>query len=90
MSEPPAPERIAVIWPPQAPAGLRAAGRETATQILCAINRHLASRNGGVKTLKPPLNAFRPRGGDYRAFRVPQDETTIEVIGVRTRREASR
>jgi hypothetical protein len=36
MTEPPAPERIAVIWSPEARADLRAIDRETAMQILPA------------------------------------------------------
>jgi mRNA-degrading endonuclease RelE of RelBE toxin-antitoxin system len=90
MSDQPAPERVAVIWSPEARADLRAIDRETAMQILHAIDRYLASRNGGVKKLKPPLAGFRLRCGDYRVFFDPKDETTIEITGVRNRREAYR
>jgi hypothetical protein len=34
MTEPPAPERIAVIWSPEARAEVRTIDRETALQIL--------------------------------------------------------
>jgi mRNA-degrading endonuclease RelE of RelBE toxin-antitoxin system len=90
MSEEPAPERIAVIWSPEARTDLRAIDRETAMQILHCIDRYLASRNGDVKKLKPPLIGFRLRCGDYRIFFDLRDENTIEVTGVKNRRDAYR
>ncbi|MGD0619387.1 MAG: type II toxin-antitoxin system RelE/ParE family toxin [Bryobacteraceae bacterium] len=90
MSEDPAPERIAVIWSPEARADLRAIGRETAMQILHCVDRYLASRTGDVKRLKSPLTGFRLRCGDYRVFFDPKDENTVEIAGVRNRREAYR
>ncbi len=90
MSEDAAPERIAVVWSPEARANLRAIDRETAMQILHCIDRYLANRNGDVKKLKPPLTGFRLRCGDYRVFFDPKDETTIEITSVRNRREAYR
>jgi mRNA-degrading endonuclease RelE of RelBE toxin-antitoxin system len=56
----------------------------------CAIDRYLASRAGDVKKLKPPRTGFRLRSGDYRVFFDPKDDTTIEITGVRNRREAYR
>lgn len=61
MSEEAAPERIAVLWSPEARADLRAIDRETAMQILHCIDPYLASRTGDVKKLKPPLTGFRLR-----------------------------
>jgi mRNA-degrading endonuclease RelE of RelBE toxin-antitoxin system len=90
MSEEAAPERIAVIWSPEARADLRAIEREAAMQILLSVDRYLASRNGDVKKLKPPLTGFRLRSGDYRVFFDQKDENTIEITGVRNRREAYR
>ena len=90
MSDQPAPERIAVVWSPEARADLRVIDRETAMQILHAIDRYLASRAGDVKKLKPPRTGFRLRAGDYRIFFDPKDDTTIEITGVRNRREAYR
>ena len=52
MSEEAAPERIAVIWSPEAEADLRAIDRETAMQILRCVDRYLANRTGDVKKLK--------------------------------------
>jgi mRNA-degrading endonuclease RelE of RelBE toxin-antitoxin system len=43
-----------------------------------------------VKKLKPPLTGFRLRCGDYRVFLDPKDENTIEITGVRSRRDAYR
>jgi mRNA-degrading endonuclease RelE of RelBE toxin-antitoxin system len=59
-------------------------------QILNCIDRYLASRNGDVKKLKPPLTGFRLRCGDYRVFFDLKDETTIQITGVKNRREAYR
>ena len=90
MSEDAAPERIAVIWSPEARAALRAIERETAMQIFHCIDRCLANRAGDVKKLKPPLTGFRLRCGDYRVFFDLKDENTIEITGVKHRREACR
>ncbi len=90
MSEDAAPERIAVIWSPEARADLRAIERETAMQILHCIDHYMANRAGDVKKLKPPRTGFRLRCGDYRVFFDLTDENTIEIIGVKHRREAYR
>jgi mRNA-degrading endonuclease RelE of RelBE toxin-antitoxin system len=90
VSEEAAPERIAVVWSPEARADLRAIERAAAMQILHCVDRYLANRQGDVKKLKPPLAGFRLRCGDYRVFFDPRDETIIEITGVRHRREAYR
>ncbi len=90
MSEDAAPERIAVIWSPEARADLRAVERETAMQILHCIDRYLATRAGDVKKLKPPRTGFRLRSGDYRVFFDLQAENTIHITGVKNRKEAYR
>ena len=90
MSEDAASERIAVTWSPEARADLRAIDRETAIQILHCIDRYLSNRAGDVKRLKPPETGFRLRCGDYRVFFDHRNETTIEITGVRHRREAYR
>jgi hypothetical protein len=51
------PQRIAVIWSPEARADLRAIDRETALQILYCVDRYLATRNGDVKKLVSFPNA---------------------------------
>lgn len=90
MSEDPSAQRITVIWSPEARADLRAINRENALQILYCVDRYLASRAGDVKKLKLPLTGFRLRCGDYRAFFDLKDESTIEITGVRNRRDAYR
>jgi len=90
MTEPSAPERIAVSWSTEARADLRAIDRETAVQILHCVGRYLASRTGDVKKLKPPHTGFRLRCGDYRVFFDLRDENTIQIVAVRHRREAYR
>ena len=90
MSEDPATERIAVIWSPEARADLRAIEREIAMQILYCIDRYSANRSGDVKKLKPPGTDYRLRCGDYRVFFDPKDENTLEITGVRNRRDAYR
>lgn len=90
MSQDAAPERIAVVWSPEARADLRAIDRETAMQILYCLDRYLANRAGDVKKLKPPRTDFRLRCGAYRLFFEPKGENAIEITGVRNRREAYR
>ena len=90
MSEQQAPARLAIVWSEEARADLRRIDRETALDILHCADRYLATRNGDVKKLKPPQTGFRLRCGDYRLFFELRSETTIEIIGVRHRREAYR
>ena len=90
MNEEPAPERIAVIWSPEARADVRMIERDTAMQILNCIDRYLTSRTGDVKKLKAPLTGFRLRCGDYRVFFDLKEENAIEITGVKNRREAYR
>ena len=90
MTEDAAPERIAVVWSPDARSDLRAIERETAMQILYCIDRYLISRAGDVKKLKPPLTGFRLRCGDYRVFFDFKDERIIEITGVKDRKVAYR
>jgi len=90
VSEDPAPERISVIWSPETRADLRAIDRETALQILRCVDRYLAARNGDVKKLKLPLVGFRLRCGDFRVFFDHRNEITVEITGVRNRRESHR
>ncbi|HZS92687.1 MAG TPA: hypothetical protein VFE42_35000 [Chloroflexota bacterium] len=52
MSEEATPERIAVIWSPEARTDVREIERGTAMQILYCIDRYLTSRGGDVKKLK--------------------------------------
>lgn len=49
MSEDLAPERVTVIWSPNARTNLWASERDIAMQVLYWINRYLASRKGDVK-----------------------------------------
>ena len=90
MSLDPAPERIAVTWSPEARADLRAIDRETALQILHCLDRYSSTRSGDVKKLKPPRTDFRLRCGDHRLFFDLKGNNTIEITGVRNRREAYR
>ena len=89
MSEEKAP-RLSIRWSEEARADLRRIDRETAIDILHCADRYLATRSGDVKKLKPPQTGFRLRCGDYRLFFEFRGETTVEVIGVRHRREAYR
>ena len=43
-----------------------------------------------MKKLKPLLTGYRLRCGDYRVFFDHKGENTIEITGVRNRREAYR
>jgi len=90
VSDEPAPERIAVVWSPEARTDLRSIDRKTALEILHCIDHYLMNQTGDVKRLKPPLRGFRLRCGDYRVFFDPRDEKTIHVTAVKNRREAYR
>ena len=90
MSEGQAPARLSIVWSDEARADLRRIDRQTALDILHCTDRYLATRNGDVKKLKPPQTGFRLRCGDYRLFFELRGETTIQIIGVRNRREAYR
>jgi mRNA-degrading endonuclease RelE of RelBE toxin-antitoxin system len=59
-------------------------------QILYCIGRYLSSRTGDVTKLRPPRTDFRLRCGGYRVFFDFREENTIEISGVRHRREAYR
>ena len=82
MSEEAAPERIAVVWSPEARADLRA--------IDHCIDCYLTTHSGDIKKLKPPFTAYRLRCGDYRIFFDAKDPMTIHIVGVRHRKEAYR
>jgi mRNA-degrading endonuclease RelE of RelBE toxin-antitoxin system len=84
VTEPPVPERITVQWSPEA----RVIDREAAQQVLYCLDRYLASRSGDVRKLKPPLNGFLLRCGDYRIFFDLENDDTIEITAVRHGEEA--
>jgi mRNA-degrading endonuclease RelE of RelBE toxin-antitoxin system len=90
MTEPPAPQRMGVLWSPEARADLRAIDRDQVLQILYCISRYLTNRIGDVKKLKPPLTGFRLRCGDYRAFFDRKDDNNVEITAVRHRKDAYR
>jgi mRNA-degrading endonuclease RelE of RelBE toxin-antitoxin system len=81
---------MAVLWSPEARTELRAIDREEALRILHCIDRYLANRTADVKKLKPPFLGFRLRCGDYRVFFDVKNGDTIEIAGVRHRKEAYR
>ncbi len=90
MSDEGVPERIVVVWSPEARGNLRAIERGAAMSILYCVDRYCVNRIGDVKKLKPPLTSFRLRCGDYRVFFDQKEANTLEVTGVRHRREAYR
>jgi mRNA-degrading endonuclease RelE of RelBE toxin-antitoxin system len=59
-------------------------------QILYCVDRYLSARTGDVKKLRPPRTGFRLRCGDYRVFFDQKDENTVEITGVRNRKDAYR
>jgi mRNA-degrading endonuclease RelE of RelBE toxin-antitoxin system len=82
--------RLSIRWSQEARSDLRRIDRQTALDILHCTDRYITTRNGDVKKLKPPQTGFRLRCGDYRLFFELRNEATIEVLGVRNRREAYR
>jgi mRNA-degrading endonuclease RelE of RelBE toxin-antitoxin system len=83
------PQRIAVIWSPEARADVRRIDRETALEILHCVDRYLVSRHGDVKTLKPPRTGLRLRCGNYRIF-FDLTQTRKTPLTSQHRREAYR
>jgi mRNA-degrading endonuclease RelE of RelBE toxin-antitoxin system len=81
---------MAVFWSPEARTDLRDIDREEALRILHCIDRYLSNRTADVKKLKPPFIGFRLRCGDYRVFFDLKSGDTIEITGVRHRKEAYR
>lgn len=69
---------------------VRAIERDIAIQILHCIDRYLVNRSGDVRRLKPPRTGFRLRCSGYRVFFDLKGENTIEITGVKNRREAYR
>jgi mRNA-degrading endonuclease RelE of RelBE toxin-antitoxin system len=59
-------------------------------QILYCIDHYLSTRTGDVKKLKAPRTGFRLRCGDYRVFFELQGENSVEITGVRNRKDAYR
>ena len=79
-----------VIWSPEAKADLRAIDRDTARRILEAIDHYLITGSGDVITLRSPRREFRLRVGAHRVIFLRIEESTIEILRVRHRREAYR
>jgi mRNA-degrading endonuclease RelE of RelBE toxin-antitoxin system len=79
-----------VVWATSAQTQLSAIDRETALGILHAIDDYLTSRVGDVKKLRPPRRELRLRVGDYRVFFLAHGPASIEILGVKHRREAYR
>ena len=84
------PEQTGVIWSPEARADLRGIDLDTAMQVLLCLTRYLESRSGNVKQLKHPRTGYRLRCGDFRLFFDFTDQNTIEITGVKNRRDAYR
>ena len=90
MSEPLVSPRLTISWSFDARTNLSAIDRGTALDILHCIDRYIATRNGDVKKLKPPMTGFRLRCGDYRIFFKQTGENGISVTGVLHRSQAYR
>ena len=79
-----------VLWASSAQAQLSAIDRETALRILHAIDDYLSSGVGEVKKLRPPRQELRLRVSDYRVFFLLHGPISIEILGVKHRRDAYR
>jgi len=90
VTDQPAAPRISIVWSLDARNNIRAIDRGTALDILHCVDRYLATRNGDVKKLKPPMIGFRLRCGDYRIFFQQSGEDGISVTGVLHRGQAYR
>lgn len=83
------PKKI-VHWAASARAQVAQIDRETALNILHAIDDYLTTGVGDVKQLRPPRRELRLRVGDYRVFFLAHGVQSIEVLAVKHRREAYR
>ena len=83
------PKKI-VQWSTKAQAQVAGIDRETALEILHAIDDYLTAGVGEVKKLRPPRQELRLRVGDYRVFFLSHGPQSIEVLAVKHRREAYR
>lgn len=77
------PVRLSIIWSPDARADLRSIDRKTALDILHCIDRYLETRSGDVKSLRPPMDGYRLRCGDYRILFRQDAEYSISITGVK-------
>jgi mRNA-degrading endonuclease RelE of RelBE toxin-antitoxin system len=68
---------------------LPAASLRARTNGYC-IDDYVSKRVGGVKKLKAPLTGFRLRCGDFRVFFDYKQEKSIEITGVKNRKDAYR
>ena len=81
---------IEISWTPSARSDLRRIDKTTAISILRCLARYAKERSGDIKKLKPPLNGFRLRCGEYRLFFDHVGEETIVILAVRHRKDAYR
>jgi len=86
----PKPKKI-VSWEDRAKMDLRGIDRQTAIEILRAINDWLTREEGDVIQLRPPRTGFRLRVGDWRVFFKPlQGKSAIHITSVLHRSKAYR
>ena len=83
-------DKKSVLWAPEAREQLRAIDRESALQILHAVDDYLTRGVGEVKKLRPPRTELRLRVGDYRVFFYQQAPKSIDIVGVKHRSDAYR
>lgn len=80
-----------VGWSPAAKSQLRAIDRNTAVEILRAIDRYMVLGEGDVKPLASPLSGLRLRVGDWRViFKKTSDDRGIAITRVAHRSVAYR
>lgn len=81
---------LGVIWAPKARTELRAIPQPTALELLHCLDRYLSTGSGDIKKLKPPLEGFRLRCGEYRLIFNFHNQAILEIKSVRHRRDAYR
>jgi hypothetical protein len=82
--------RKTVIWDGNSQSQLFAIDRETALNILHAIDDYLTDGSGDVKRLRPPREELRLRVGDDRIFFRGIGLRAIRIVAVKHRPEAYR
>jgi mRNA-degrading endonuclease RelE of RelBE toxin-antitoxin system len=83
-------EKKSVLWAPEAREELRAIDRQTALDILHAIDDYLTLGIGEVKKLRPPRDELRLRVGDYRVFFYQLAPLSLKITSVLHRSQAYR
>lgn len=80
---------LRIVWSPGATKDMKALDRRIAGRVVATVIRYAETDHGDVKALRGEDGVKRLRVGDYRV-RFESDGATLDVLGVRHRREVYR